>query len=169
MAESSTKPAQATAPAPRGKRRLFLAGFALALLGALGASGWVAWTQWLAPAEPTHDGETPPAETGARPLPPVEAQYLPVPEIIAVLADAPHVARVGLTLEALPGKGPLPGEADLQRLAEEIRRWLASQSLADLGSAVGMWTTRARVLAIARDLFPDARIRDVLIGGFILQ
>jgi hypothetical protein len=171
MAESPSKPAQdGAAPAPRSKRRLMLAGFVVALLGALGTSGWVAWTQWLRPPPPPEEGQEPHAEAEApHPLPPVDAQYLAVPEVVGVLANAPHIARVGLTLEALPGKAPLPGEADLQRLSEEVRRWLGSQNLADLGSAVGMWTTRARVLAIARDLFPEARIRDVLISGFILQ
>lgn len=172
MAESSSKPAQAkAAPAPRSMRRLGLAAFALVLLSALGAGGWVVWAQWLRPEAAAGGDEAPPAEAAAekRELPPVDAQYLPVPEIVALLADAPHIARVGLTLEALPGKGSLPGEAELQRLSEEVRRWLASQTVADLGSAVGMWSTRARALAIARDLFPQARIRDVLISGFILQ
>ncbi|MEK0084976.1 flagellar basal body-associated FliL family protein [Benzoatithermus flavus] len=172
MAESPSKSAQTgAAPAPRSRRRLFLAGFAVALLGALGASGWVAWTQWLQPEPVGQDDKEPQAHEaeGIRPLPSVEARYLPVPEIVAVLADPPHVARVGLTLEALPGKEPLPTEADLQRLGEEVRRWLASQNMADLGSAASMWTMRARVLAIARDLFPAARIRDVLVSGFILQ
>jgi flagellar basal body-associated protein FliL len=170
MAAPASKP-QNSAPTPpsRAKRRLFLAGFAVVLLVAVGASLWVAWTQWLrAQEEPAHEPTTQ-AEASDL-LPPVDAVYLPVPEIVAVLADPPHLARLSLLLECTPGgKTAQPSEADLQRVAEEIRRWLASQRFETLSGAVALWTTRARVLAIARDVLPQSRIRDVLVRVFLLQ
>jgi hypothetical protein len=146
---------------------LFLAGFALALLVALGASGWVVWTQWLQATEAAAAPAPEPEASGF--LPPVDAVYLGIPEVVAVLADPPHLARVGLVLECAPGGNAPPSDADLQRLAEEIRRWLASQRFDALSGAAALWTMRARVLAIARDLLPGSRTRDVLIKVFLLQ
>jgi flagellar basal body-associated protein FliL len=166
MAAPTLKTQKSTAAPSRVRRRLFLAGFALALLVALGASGWIVWTQWFQAKEAAASAPEPEASGF---LPPVDAVYLRIPEVVAMLADPPHLARVGLVLECEPGGQTPPSEADLQRLAEEIRRWLASQRFDVLSGAVALWTMRAQVLAIARDLLPGSRIRDVLIKVFLLQ
>jgi hypothetical protein len=169
MAAPAPKPQNSAQPLPSPtKRRLFLAGFAVALVVAVGASFWVVWTQWFR-AEAEAAPEPARAEASGL-LPPVDAVYLAVPEIVAVLADPPHLARIGLILECAPGgKAAQPSEADLQRVAEEIRRWLATQRFETLSGAVALWTTRARALTIARDVLPQSRIRDVLIRLFLLQ
>ena len=59
--------------------------------------------------------------------------------------------------------------AALQRIAEEVRRWVAAQASGELSSAVALWTIRGRTLAITRELYPELKARDVIIKNLLVQ
>lgn len=150
MTEEISEPA----PPPPRRRRFVIAGIGVAVAAAAGTAGWLAWGP---------DGSAPEESSGAEVLAP--PSYVPLPEVLVSLSDAPRVARLRLVLETSAAGTP---EAP-QRLGDELARWLATRSSSDLAGAAAPWLVRARTLALARVLFPQMDVRDVLIHSLVMQ
>jgi flagellar basal body-associated protein FliL len=150
----------------KGRRRaIIMVAAVLVLLGAAGG-GWYVWHHVLFPASGGEEA----TDAKFLPLPPPNAVYVKVPVIQESLAgNENHMVRLNLMLEAAPGRGRPLLEGESERMTIEVRHWLRSQRLADVTGAVGIWTIRARCLAIARTLFPELGVQDVLIQNISVQ
>ncbi|WP_207462324.1 hypothetical protein [Azospirillum sp. SYSU D00513] len=166
MTTAGTPDAAGAPPRGHGWRRAIILGMSvLALFGAAGG-GWYVWTGLQSPSA---SGDARSA-SAFLPLPPPDAVYVKLPVVLETLAgNGNHMVRLNLMLETAPGRGRpfLDGEAE--RMTVEVRHWLRSQSLTDVTGAVGIWTIRARCLAIARLLFPELGVQDVLIQNISVQ
>jgi flagellar basal body-associated protein FliL len=162
--DSSPPSAEKPAKAGKSRRLILIAAAAVLLLGG-GGAGWYAWQAgWLGGGGQEHEAAAEPDR-----IAPLEAAYLPLPDLTVALADRPHLVRLGVTLETTPeGRGRI-GDAETQRLAEEISRWLAAQTSDRLFGAVALWSVRGRTMALAKDLYPSLPVTDVLVRSLVLQ
>ena len=147
---------------PSKRRRLAIIGAAAGALALLGAGGWFAYDRLLAGEE---IAAAHPATPGRAPL---DAVYTQLPDIVTGLPRAGNVARLGLVLETRRESGA-PAEPQVLRITEEVRRWVAAQEPTALEGPAALWTVRARSLAIARQLYPELGVRDVLIRVLLIQ
>jgi flagellar basal body-associated protein FliL len=148
---------------PSQRRRLLIVGAAAAALALLGGGGWFAYDRFLA-----GDAAEVAAPGGPAAGAPLDALFTQLPEITTGLPEARRVARLGLVLET-GRETPAPAEAQVLHITEEVRRWVAARDTAELEGPAALWTVRARSLAIARQLYPELAVRDVLIRVLLVQ